>query len=502
MKINLAHEDVFKDNEISFDKNINFVFGKNGTGKSTITKLIKEQASGYDIRIFQGFEGILDANKKLNAVVLGEENTSINSQIEDKLDDIEKIKQQITTIMNTINMPENADDENFRSKYENAKTAFTSMESEIKQFKTLSAADIKNETSPQLSAPSYNVRNFASEIEKACFLQDTEISQLTSLLKSEAKKADKTKLPIIDLRAYLKDVNEILNNKVNEKVIITRLENNEDKRKFAEKELNCHHKGDICAFCGNKIEDDTFIELESYFSADEVKIFQNRIQFMIERINQEILNTQKVDITLDQFYPEFLEKLTFIKDEIEGKLKSYSNFFLKLMSALQSKESNLFVESSMLDLEIPLDFSDLQIKFNDIVNENNKNDLLKKQNEAQEKLRYHKIKMLINKFDYNVKINELGNLEKEMNKALLDLSNEKNKIDGENGLNNQISNIQGEINNLRAQTKDEKKLALIINAKLKHFVSCELDHYENEDGKGFYRVKCLRSNTIRDITQL
>ena len=52
MNINLTQENVFEENEISFDKKINIVFGKNGTGKSTLTKLIKEQASGYDIRVF------------------------------------------------------------------------------------------------------------------------------------------------------------------------------------------------------------------------------------------------------------------------------------------------------------------------------------------------------------------------------------------------------------------------------------------------------------------
>ena len=42
MKINLESIEIFEDEDIEFDKPVNFIFGKNGTGKSTITKLIKE----------------------------------------------------------------------------------------------------------------------------------------------------------------------------------------------------------------------------------------------------------------------------------------------------------------------------------------------------------------------------------------------------------------------------------------------------------------------------
>lgn len=45
MNINLAQENVFEENVIK----INIVFGKNGTGKSTIAKLIKEQVNKYQI---------------------------------------------------------------------------------------------------------------------------------------------------------------------------------------------------------------------------------------------------------------------------------------------------------------------------------------------------------------------------------------------------------------------------------------------------------------------
>ncbi len=74
--------DLFECKSLSLDKKLNFIFGKNGTGKSTLTNLINEQfKKTYDIRIFNGFDNIVGENKKLNAVILGEENNEINNQI-------------------------------------------------------------------------------------------------------------------------------------------------------------------------------------------------------------------------------------------------------------------------------------------------------------------------------------------------------------------------------------------------------------------------------------
>ena len=42
MKIDLSSVNIFEDNELELDKKITFIFGKNGTGKSTITEEIKK----------------------------------------------------------------------------------------------------------------------------------------------------------------------------------------------------------------------------------------------------------------------------------------------------------------------------------------------------------------------------------------------------------------------------------------------------------------------------
>ena len=66
--LDLKNEGLFINDELELTTNISFLYGKNGTGKSTLTSLFREQISDYDVRVFQGFEGVIGSNKKLNAV--------------------------------------------------------------------------------------------------------------------------------------------------------------------------------------------------------------------------------------------------------------------------------------------------------------------------------------------------------------------------------------------------------------------------------------------------
>ena len=84
MKINLSGKIVFKDSELELVNNINYIYGQNGSGKSTVAKLIVAQNPDKDVRVFDGFEGLLGDNQRLNAVVLGEENKKIDAQVEAK----------------------------------------------------------------------------------------------------------------------------------------------------------------------------------------------------------------------------------------------------------------------------------------------------------------------------------------------------------------------------------------------------------------------------------
>ena len=329
MKVDLSNEELFYEDEINFDKNLNFVFGKNGTGKSTLTKLLKEQGKvNYDVRVFQGFENMIGENNRLNAVILGEENNEIAQEIENMKKDIKKKEEEIDKIDSEIKEPKD-NSENLWKKVEEIKRIAEQKDTQIQNFYSKSASEIKNMTNPQISKTTYNKSDFILEKKNAKLLSEIEIQNLKQIIKTEVKIAQKIEFPNINLKDELKRVNLILEKKVEEKVRITRLENNEEKRDFARKGLHLHKIGEICSFCGNIIKKEEYEELEKYFLADDVKEFQREIEIAKNNYQQIVERIENIKFDKNNFYPNNIEKLIQIIEKYEEIKREIVKIFRK-----------------------------------------------------------------------------------------------------------------------------------------------------------------------------
>ena len=499
MKIDLRNDALFIEDDIDFDKKLNFIFGKNGTGKSTITKLIKEQQQTKDVRIFQGFDSVLGEDDKLNAVILGEENTQINQQIEQLRKDILKIEEEKETLNKTTSPPL-ADEENFWTKASDARRDFDKEKDEINKFYANSASIIKRKSTPQIASTTYNTKDFQNEIAKAKLLQETEIISLQNILKSEAKRVEMVDFPNLDLEKYLRNTNEIIGTKVEEKIKINRL-NTEDKIDFAKKGSEIHNKGEECAFCGNPVPEQVFDEIEKYFSSDEMKALETEIQRNKKSIREKITEIEAVDFDTNDFYSDFAERAQSVKMQI-NELKDQQTGFLEMLEgALEEKEksSNMRIEMESVDIKIPNDFTEGEKELANLVDENNRNDLAQKQRNAKEQLRFHEIKMLLDKSKYEEKKTRRQDLEVFWKKAQEQLENELAKIVIKQ---DQIEDLGLRIKILQGETRNEEKLAKNINEKLENATSFILKHCKDEEEKGFYQVECSRTKRIRSIKEL
>ena len=320
MIIDLSTVEVFDSNELEFDKRITFIFGKNGTGKSTLTEELKNlSAAEYEVSTFQGFLNLIDENKRLNAVVLGEENATISRQIEAKKIEIIEKNSEVEAIMENLQKPEDDSISNFWTKKEKAIKEYEIAQKRMGDFYTQAASKIKSMDNPRVATLSYNKRNFQEDIVDALILAEDELTQYIETIKSEVKEAPLISFPKVDFTRLEAEVNSILEKSVIERVKIKRLESNAEKREFAKKGYNIHKKGEVCAFCGNEIKDSTWDELESYFSADEVKSFHNEIESKMHEIDAliEQINVLKIDET--KFYPAYISELKDIEQKLENK---------------------------------------------------------------------------------------------------------------------------------------------------------------------------------------
>ncbi len=262
--------------------------------------------------------------------------------------------------------------------------------------------------------------------------------------------------------------------------------------------IHKHRSGEICAFCGNAISEETFQELESYFSADEVAVLKNRIVEGKKKVSQLSSLIISMKWTQAAFYPEYQETAGNILDDLVAHKKIILSFCDALEDALESKEKNLFSELDELDIEVPEDFD--FSSYNSLV-KNNKEygaSLATKKREAQEKLRYNMIYKLLGQFKYDVKCVQMNDVRKTF-------KNVKEEFDKKVG---QQADLEADIQNLNDQIDALKPKAEVqaiknINKRLQGVVPWQLTYTENEE-TGYYQVSQTvgKKSTLRGVKEL
>ena len=170
LEVNLSgHSDVFNDNMIVFDRNINFVYGENGTGKTTIAAEINNQFSDkYNVCEFKDFTSLVGENGRLNAISLGQVNAELQKKINSATKKIAEYREQLEE-------PEEDGDDNAYSKLNSATERYNTQRAEIDKALQISARNIKNMADPQVAPPSYNKNSFADDAPDALPLSAKEL---------------------------------------------------------------------------------------------------------------------------------------------------------------------------------------------------------------------------------------------------------------------------------------------------------------------------------------
>jgi wobble nucleotide-excising tRNase len=485
--------DIFAETNKIFpiSKKVNFVFGKNGTGKSTITGAIQNQfISTHNVCVFRDFEDTIGENKRLDAIALGKENTKIQKELL-------HIDEEIAKIKKLIDEPDNKT-ENLFTKSRQADNNYREQEKKIDGFCKQSATKIKNLTNPQIAKTSYDKNSFIGDIKNSKLLSEEEIRKHKETIKSEMKETvEAITFPNLSLNEWIESTNEILQSIVSQQQVIEELKDNIDKQNFAKTGMDIHKHREKCSFCGNEISDARWQLLGSYFN-DEVKKLEIRIKKSIEKIENELvaINTIK-EISKNNFYKNFIDQIEKLNLQIKNKKNEYKSFFESLKFALENKSKNIFVKSDKLNLDVSINFGEIEKDFNKIAKENNdfSQNLTNEQDKAKNTLRYHEVKMLLDTFNYeaeNANLASLKTLKEEAQKVLIEKKEELNQKAKEK-------------NELILQTKDEKKISEQINKLLKNMgvasFSLELVNDTDENQKGQYQIKG-HNNKIRPVTEL
>ena len=476
----------------------NFIYARNGSGKSTLSKAIYNQKqSEFEVHVFNGFDSLIGENENLDAFSLAVNASEKEAEIKELKEKITKTEQDLSLVKKLL-VEKNGENEEptlYDECLEKSRV-FNEQDRKIQNFYKDSARTISLKTDPVIvdNPRSYNKKNFESEIKSACRLEETDINLYRKILQSVPKEIARISEKKINFENYIKAVNEIISSKVVERVLIDRLDN-QRKINFAKEGLEIHKEENICSFCGNELSDEVLIELERYFSADEVKELQNRIKAGKEKITyllNEIAANDK--ISTDDFFPDLKDEVEKESKKVNESLAEQKSYLEILLKTLEQKESNLFVESEKLELFVPNNVNYAEI--NKLIEIHNKNvlDIKNKQKEARDAIRYHEIKLLLENFQYDVQIERLTVLKSEKEEKELVYSQKEDK---KKELEQNLAEYRSQVDKLKP--KAEKEAIERINKKLRLKVSWELDHVD-DDNLGYYRIK--EGERYRSVKQL
>lgn len=476
----------------------NFIFARNGSGKSTLSKAIYNQKqSEFEVHIFNGFDSLIGENENLDAFSLAVNASEKEAEIKELKEKITKTEQDLSFVKKIL-VEKNGENEEptLHDECIEKRKVFNEQDRKIQNFYKDSARTISLKTDPIIvdNPRSYNKKIFESEIKNACRLEESDINLYRKILQSVPKEIAPISEKKINFENYIKAVNEIISSKVVERVLIGRLDN-QRKINFAKEGLEIHKEGNICSFCGNELSDEVLMELERYFSADEVKELQNRIKVGKEKITNllnEIATNDK--ISTDDFFPDLKDEVEKESEKVNESLAEQKSYLEILLKTLEQKESNLFVESEELELLVPNNVNYGEI--NRLIEIHNKNvlDIKNKQKDARDAIRYHEIKLLLEDFQYDLRIERLTVLKREKEEKELVYSQKEIE---KKQLEQNLAEYRNQVDKLKP--KAEKQAIERINKKLRLKVSWELDHVDNEN-LGYYRIK--EGDQYRSVKQL
>lgn len=496
-EIDLSKKDLFNINSLNLAK-INYIYGKNGTGKTTLTETIKSSLKEkYDVRIFQGFESVIDENIRLNAVVLGSENVEINKIIEDEIEKKRKLNEELVKRENYYEETILKDEEKLSNALKNTNTEVDKKLREI-------AAFIKKESNPQISKVTYNIIDLKKEIDSRKKLREEDINNYIKYIKEDEKVCDESIINInkvnnINWKEIIEKTNEILNKKVEEKIVLPRLDT-EEKKLFAEKGMRIHKEGDFCAFCGNIIDKSTIQELEKVFSVDEVNLLRRKIE--TQKNNLENLKTSILGLNIEtsNFYEKYKQEVYEIFNDLNREKEKSITILDNLLERLSEKEKNLFEELDSIENKFLDSFNEISKQYNIIAKKNNSDNNQHNKEIYKKELRLHKINEELEKINYEELKNNILIANDRLNEFRKDKKEPyKNEIIS---LKKDIEEITEKISKLQEKTIDVGKLANNINKKLRHISSFELCYREGGNFQGFYNIKCLRTGNEKNVENL
>jgi wobble nucleotide-excising tRNase len=345
----------------------------------------------------------------------------------------------------------------------------------------------------------YTIRKLVNEI--ALVLKDTytsltddEVKEQNSVLEEKAKgDINALELPVLSFSDFSTEAEALIIKKVGESDKIEELAKDAVLNRWV-KDGRIHHKSkrESCAFCGNKIEESRWQELDKHFDEESEKL-EAGINQLIKRITDatNLLN-RAFNISNDSFYTKFQKELVELELSRVQALSLYTASMGSLIGQLQGRADDIIHPKDFTKPDDQIqtvekvieDYDALRTEANEYTNQ-----LGTDQRAARVALRLNAVYHFATDIAYTVQNAEIEKLSKELDDATSVVIGVKESIQQKKQL----------IDSKRREMNDEEKGAKKVNSYLNHFFGHKfltLEAQESDDPE--LETKSIRFEITRD----
>jgi wobble nucleotide-excising tRNase len=500
-----------KGNNIAILKKLNIIYGRNYSGKTSLSRIIRSLETGvkhpkyldssyefshtnggslsdknlsacpYTVRVYN--KDFLDENLKWLSnpdgsikpfTILGEKNIEIENEIAKNEKMLGSIKEKIG--LHWDSFCKASEHRELEDKVQRKKRELDD------KLREKANTDIKQ--NPIYRNINYNIGTIKSDIatigiDKTSILSAEQKSELTLSLTEESKDIIDFQLSIDNkLPIYRNAAADLLGRTINPTHITQELLEDPLLEEWVRNGLAHHKHKENCQFCGNTLTAQVWEKLNGHFNKDSENL-RDLIDNLIVSIRDEQKRAREFSLPNDAgFYSSLQEKFRDIKSRLTEEVKQYIAALGILITELESRKSDIYKSRCLPDIRQDYKISATIQEIKGVVKAHNfkTSSLSSDQDQARRILRLSEVATFTRDIDYSNKSHEIDRLSGELRQ--LKIAIEK--------LNEKSAETLGKISELHNQLQDEHKGAELVNHYLKnHFghEALQLNATESIDSK-------------------
>ncbi len=255
-----------------------------------------------------------------------------------------------------------------------------------------------------------------------------------------------------------------------------------------------HHKNKRtkCAFCGSDLPADLWEKLDKHFNqeSEELRTSIDRVLTSVESEKKRVPDLLKIKNS--DFYSNFTQDLETLAEQFSIHSKAYCDSLESIKEQLEKRKSDIFTSLTFDDpTSVEQELNAVRDSYEELRNESNQftASLSAQQSEARAALRLHEVFTFITDIKYADECKAIETLKKAMDNA------EKAKSTAKA----EVGTKRAKISELKAQLKDESKGADRVNDYLNNyfghqFLSLKAIEDTSDDTSTGYRFEVTRNN--------